>query len=470
MKTISLLSLRILSRTIDRSTGSPLSRWLLTALLLLLPVVILATSPSNPLGTASSFATVANLLLIPPTVGLVFMAMIAILWRVDGRFLELFEASPMTSSRWQFALLAPVIALVGWVAIAVSMPMVRDVLVSPDLSLGTTVGVLLAWLLAMGVGVVGGMVLGLVVRLGLARLPRTWRSFGRSVAVVAVAAVFVWTAFRLLSSVNDRIVQASIAQITGEGVGGAEVQPFSVTLVAGMVAGASFVVLLLLSFLALNLRFTSVESPYHLAPLPIGPLITATPAGLGRSWLRSPPVASQFGLALLVVLAGLAIPDVRWLVHAGIILAAAGFVGYASGSVGMRSIVQVGAVSRWRWFLRNGSGAVATWLTILTAWCAVMLLMDEQVFETAVAASLVMAIALFTGGAFAYSYGSSLGAELANLVVYGSAAAVVFFLVERDIFGAPRSLLVASTSAALFISLLAYAWQCVGDTRAEASR
>lgn len=470
MKTISLLSLRILSRTIDRSTGSPLSRWLLTALLLLLPVVMLAASPSNPPGTSSSFATVANLLLVTPTVGLLFMAMVTILWRVDRRFLELFEVSPMTSSRWQFALLAPVMALAGWIAVAVSMPMVRDVLVSPDMSLGTTVGVLLAWLLAMGVGVVGGTVLGLVVRLGLARLPRTWRTFGRSVAVVAVAAVVLWAAFRLWSSVNDRIVQASSAQIAGEGVGGVEVQPFSLTLVASMVAGASFVVLVLLSFLALHLRFTSVESPSPSALLPLGPLITATPAGLGRSWLRSPPVASQLGLALLLVLLGLAIPDVRWLVHAGIVLAAAGFVGYASGSVGMRSIVQVGAVSRWQWFLLNGSGAVATWLTILTAWCAVMLLMDEQVFETAVAASLIMAIALFTGGAFAYSYGSSLGAELANLVVYGSAAAVVFFLVERDVFGAPRALLVASTSAALFVSLLAYAWQCVGDTRAEASR
>src|SRR3712207_6679092 len=103
----------MLARAIDRSTGSPLTRWLLTAALALLPVLtFLAGGGNPPFGDVqSSSATVASLLLLGPAVGALITVTVTIAWRVDRRFLEVLEVSPLPTARWQLALLIPGMAM-----------------------------------------------------------------------------------------------------------------------------------------------------------------------------------------------------------------------------------------------------------------------------------------------------------------------------------------------------------------------
>ncbi len=470
MRKICALNLRLLGRSIDRSTGSPLTRWLLTATLLALPVLMLAAGGSDTaLGQAtSSSANVVNLLIIAPTLGALITVSVTIAWRVDPRFLEIFAVSPLPTARWQFAVLAPNMALAAWIALATSAPLGRDLIRATDLEAGSKAIVLVAALAAATAGVLGGTVLALVLRHGVAHLPNSMRTTGRSVALLGASGAILWSALRFWTWTNDRIAGFELTRLSDPGA--VATHPFDVAWVGLATAGAAIASTALLVRAALRLRFTAIESSTTVpfASLRLG--VAANPSSLGRCWLRSPHSASQLGLALLVAVIGLAVPDLRWLMHASILLAATSFVGFAPGNVGMRTVVGVGAREPSNWFLINGVGAVVTWVVLLAVWSGVMKVVGESVFETAIASTVIMAIALVAGGLFAYSYGTSYGAELANLVVYCVGAAVIIGLIERDVFGGSATVLSGWTLFVVLVALLTYTWQSASDSRWRLAR
>jgi len=160
---------------------------------------------------------------------------------------------------------------------------------------------------------------------------------------------------------------------------------------------------------------------------------------------------------------GVIVSDLRWLAHGAILLAAAGFVGFAPGNAAMRSIVGVGARRLGAWFVHNGLGALALWIVLAGGWSVTMLLVGESVVETIVAATLVMALALVVGGFFAHSYRTSFGAELANLVVYCLGAAMVFALIGQDWFSRTPIDVFATSGVAVAIALAVYTAQSALD-------
>ena len=470
MRKICALNLRLIGRSIDRSTGSPLTRWLLSVTLAALPLLMLAAGGSDTsLGQAtSSSATVVNLLIVAVTLGALITVSITIAWRVDPRFLEIFEVSPLPTARWQFALLAPNMAIATWIALAASAPLGRDLARATDLGAGPKAIVLAAALVSAAAGVLGGTVLALVLRHGVARLPNSMRTTGRSIALLGASGTILWFALRFWTWTNDRIAEFELTRLS-DPVGTAS-HPFDVAWVAAATLGVATVATALFAVAALRLKFTAIESStvVPFASLRLG--VAANPSSLGRCWLRSPHSASQLGLAMLVALVGLAVPDLRWLLHAAILLAATSFVGFAPGNVGMRAVVAVGAREPSNWFLINGVGAVVSWAGLLVVWATAMKVVGESVFETAVASTLIMAIALVAGGLFAYSYGTSYGAELANLVVYCVGAAVIIGLIERDVFGGSVAVVSGWTCFVVLLALLTYTWQSASDSRWRVAR
>jgi len=136
----------------------------------------------------------------------------------------------------------------------------------------------------------------------------------------------------------------------------------------------------------------------------------------------------------------------------------------------MRSVVGIGARPPLIWFLANGGGAVVMWALLLAGWALPTAFLGESIFETSIAATLIMALALVVGGMFAYSYGTSFGAELANLTVYCLAAALIVTLIRGDVFGEAGAVVAGGTMLVVALALVMYAWQSAGDTRRGAGR
>ncbi|MGH1505778.1 MAG: hypothetical protein ACRBI6_19680 [Acidimicrobiales bacterium] len=459
MRTIFTLGLRAVARSIDRSTGSPISRWSATALAIGLPALLVAAgrSSSTP-ARPSAAADVANLLIVAATFGALVVVSLVLAWRPDPRMLELFQVSPLPSARWQFALLAPCLLASGWVSLATAAPLVDDVATNPALGVGSK-SLVVAAAGAVSAGTIAlGLLAALGLRLGVNRLPAGWRSTARSGALVGSTALGAWGALRFWTFVNRSIVEH---QLASPAVAPSEAFDIELVAASSLVAGLAVTAVAFRASLAVG--FAAIEHR-HATPLAgLRLAVGASPARLGLSWLRNGQSAAHLAVCALTLVIGLAAPGARWLTHAALLLAAAGLVGFAPGNVAMRSIVRVGARDLLGWFMYNALGALWYWGGLTTLWSVLALAIGEPIFETVAAGTLIMALALVVGGLFAYSYRTSFGAELANLATYCLGAMLVVGLVDRGWFRRRPVEIVAATAAVATVAVAAYAVQSVTD-------
>ena len=461
MSTIFRLNLRLVARSIDRSSGSPMGRWVLTAAIVALPLLMVLAGESNDqLGVSSVSAEVANLLIVAGVVGPIVVLSLVIAWRADARLLEVFQVSPLPTAVWQFALLAPSLVIGSWVGLSTAAPIAVDVASNAELSMVERALVLSAGVATLCGAVAASLLVGLVLRRLISVLPARLRTPGRSVVLIGSTGGIVWAAVRGWTSVNRTIADHELAVQLGDV---APTPAFSILLVSLIALTGGSVMAGVGLWSATRVGFTPIEASSGL-PLSSLPLSGGSnPALLSVSWLRNPHTASHMLVAVVLFAVGVVVSDVRWLAHGALLLVAAGFVGFAPGNVAMRSIVGVGARRLMLWFVHNGLGAVILWSGVAGLWAAVMRLLGESVIETVVAATLVVALALIVGGLFAHSFRTSFGAELASLVVYFLGAAMVFALVGRGWFARPPAEVLASSGVALAGALAVYATQSALD-------
>jgi len=460
MRQIVKLSVRMIGRSIDKSSGSPLTRWLLIAATVLLPVAMIAATSGRQLASIDSpQATVANLLIFVATITTLMTLTVTLAWRVDERFLEIFETSPMPTPKWQFALLIPNMLLAAWIALASVSPLLVDAVSEVGLGVGQIALVLGAALTMTVFGVLAGTVVALALRRAIIVAPAALRSVAASIVLLASSSALLWSALKLWERTNDSIATYELSLLQGNAIDA----PFNVTVVSAAVILLLGPLCVWLLMIGLRLRFTAIQRDDTSALKVLYYGRRVGPASLGSTWLRSPHSAAQLGIALLMFATGVVVGDLRWVAHLAIAFAGASFVGFAPGNVGMRSIVGVGAVSPLRWFATNTMGAIATWLVMLVPWMMTMQLLGESFFETTIVATLVMAIALVVGGVFAYSYRTSSGAEFANLVVYALAAAAVLTIINRDVFGQSETTVTVGLCLVVLAAAAASAVQAARD-------